>query len=127
MVDRFADAINQIKTNERIGREECVLRSTKLIKAVLDVMKSESYISGYEEFTDGKFKRIRIKLANRINGIGVVKPRFAVSYRTIQKYEMRYVPSRDFGVLIISTPKGIMTNRGIKEAHIGGRLIAYVY
>jgi small subunit ribosomal protein S8 len=127
MVDRFADAINQIKTDERIGREECVLPSTKLVKAVLDVMKSESYITDYEEFTEGKFKRIRIKLANRINGIGVIKPRFAVSYKTIQKYEMRYVPSRDFGVLIVSTPKGVMTNRGIKEARIGGRLIAYVY
>ena len=126
-MDRFADAINQIKTNERIGREECVLHSTKLIKSVLSVMKRESYINDYEEFTEGKFKRIKIKLSNKINGIGVVKPRFAVSYKTIQKYEMRYVPSRDFGVLIISTPKGVMTNKDIKAERIGGRLLAYVY
>ena len=126
-MDRFADAINQIKTNERIGREECILHSTKLIKSVLEVMKKESYITGYEEFKEGKFKRIKIKLSNKINGIGVVKPRFAVSYKTIQKYEMRYVPSRDFGVLIISTSKGVMTNRDIKTERIGGRLLAYVY
>ena len=64
-MDRFADAINQIKTNERIGREECVLRSTKLVKAVLDVMKGESYIKDYEEFTEGKFKKIRIFFAEK--------------------------------------------------------------
>lgn len=127
VMDRFTDAINQIKTNERIGREECVLHSTKLVKAVLDVMKREAYISDYEEFKDGKFKKIRVKLANKINNIGVVKPRFAVSYKIIQKYEMRYIPSRDFGILMISTSKGIMTNRGVKEAHTGGRLLAYVY
>lgn len=127
MVDRFADAINQIKTDERIGRDECVLPSTKLMKAVLDLMKRESYIQDYEEFAEGKFKRLRIKLANRINNIGVVKPRFAVSYRAIQKYETRYIPSRDFGVLIVSTPMGVKTNREVRELHVGGRLIAYVY
>lgn len=126
-MDRFADAINQIKTNKHIGREGCVLHSTKLIKSVLEVMKKESYITDYEEFTEGKFKMIKLKLSNKINGIGVVKPRFAVSYKTIQKYEMRYVPSRDFGVLIISTSKGVMTNKDIKTEKIGGRLLAYVY
>ncbi len=39
MVDRVADAINTIKTNERIGRGACVLESTKFIRAILDVMK----------------------------------------------------------------------------------------
>ena len=126
-MDRFTDAINQIKTDERIGREGCVLDSTKLVKKVLEVMKRESYIKDYEEFTDGKFKKLRVKLANKINKIGVVKPRFAVSYKIIQKYETRYIPSRDFGILLISTSKGVMTNREMKEARIGGRLIAYVY
>lgn len=127
VMDRFTDAINQIKTNERIGREGCVLDSTMLTKKVLEVMKREDYIKDYEEFTEGKFKKLRVKLSNKINKIGVVKPRFAVSYKIIQKYETRYIPSRDFGILLISTSKGVMTNKEIKEARIGGRLIAYVY
>ena len=40
-MDRFADAINKIKTNERIGRMECTVYSTKLLRAVLDLMKKE--------------------------------------------------------------------------------------
>ncbi len=127
MMDRFADAINKLKTDERIGRRECILYSTKLTKAVLDVMKRESYINSYEEFVDGKIRRIKVQLSNRINGVGVIKPRYSVGNGEITRYETRYIPSRDFGILIISTPKGMMTNREAKEAGIGGRLIAYVY
>ncbi|MCL5433759.1 MAG: 30S ribosomal protein S8 [Candidatus Marsarchaeota archaeon] len=127
MVDKVADAINKIKTNERIGRLECILESTKLTKLILKVMKEEKYIEDFEEFTDNKFKKIRVKLLNKINNIGVIKPRFAVSANEIIKYEMQYIPSKDFGTLIISTPQGLMTNREAKAKNIGGRLIAYIY
>ncbi|MEM0149573.1 MAG: 30S ribosomal protein S8 [Candidatus Micrarchaeaceae archaeon] len=126
-MDRLADAINKIKTNERIGRRECTLYSTKLVKAVLDVLKRSSYIGDYEEFEDGKFKYLKVKLSNRINDIGVVKPRYSIAYGFMQKYEMMYIPSRDFGALIISTPQGVMTNKEAYEKHVGGRLLAYVY
>ncbi|MDE1868675.1 MAG: 30S ribosomal protein S8 [Candidatus Micrarchaeota archaeon] len=126
-MDRFADAINKIKTNERIGRSECIVDSTKLIRAVVELMKKEGYISGYEEFTDKKLNMLRVKLANKINSIGVSKPRYSISSRDIQRYETRYIPSRDFGILILSTSKGIMTNKEAKEKNIGGRLLAYVY
>jgi small subunit ribosomal protein S8 len=126
-MDRFSDEINKIKTNERIGRRECIVASTKLMRTVLDLLKSESYISGYEEFTDKKFKMLRVKLANRINSIGVIKPRYAVQCADIQKYETRYIPSGNFGVLILSTPQGVMTNLQAKEKRTGGRLLAYVY
>jgi small subunit ribosomal protein S8 len=127
MVDRIADAINTIKTNERIGRSECVLGSTKLVRSVLDVMKKEQYIQDYKEFVDGKVKRVRVMLSNRINGIGVIKPRYAVTSKEIQGYETRYIPSRDFGILIISTSQGLLTNREAKQKNIGGRLLAFVY
>ncbi|MGD0511047.1 MAG: 30S ribosomal protein S8, partial [Candidatus Micrarchaeaceae archaeon] len=39
----------------------------------------------------------------------------------------RYIPSKDFGILILTTPKGIMTNKEARENKIGGRLLAYVY
>lgn len=126
-MDNFADAINAIKTNERIGRRECILNSTKLIKAVLDVMKKTSYIKDYEEFKDEQRSMLKVMLSNRINSIGVIKPRYSVGKNDIQKYESRYIPSRDFGILIISTPKGVMTSRDAKASATGGRLLAYVY
>ncbi|MCL5430423.1 MAG: 30S ribosomal protein S8 [Candidatus Marsarchaeota archaeon] len=127
MVDRVSDAINTIKTHENVGREECTVQYTKFIKAILDVMKKESYIGDFEEVSDGKFKKLKIKLVRRINDIGTIKPRTAVTTNEIQKYETRYIPSKDFGVLIMSTSQGMMTNREAKEKGIGGRLVAYVY
>ncbi len=127
MVDRVADAINVIKTHEHVGREECVVDSTNLTKAILDVMKRESYVKGYEEFTEGKARKLRVQLSNKINDIGVIKPRHAVKANEIQGYEMQYIPSRDFGMLIISTSQGLLTNKEAKVKDIGGRLVAYVY
>ncbi len=127
MVDVFADAINKIKVYEAQGMYECNVPSTKLMRAVLDTMKANNYISDYEEFKDGKFKALKITLSKRINDIGVIKPRFPVSVEDLQRYEVRYIPSRDFGILIISTPEGIMTNKEARSRKTGGRLIAYVY
>jgi len=127
MVDKFADAINKIKTNENIGRASCILDSTKFIKAVLDIMKREGYIEDYEEFKEDKFKKIRVKLLNRINDIGVIKPRYAIAADEIISQESKYIPSKDFGILILTTPQGLMTNKEAKAKNIGGRLVAYVY
>jgi small subunit ribosomal protein S8 len=126
-MDRFADAVNKIKTNERIGRLECTLYSTKLLKAVLEVMKRESYIKDYEEFTEKRIKYLKVLLSNKINSIGVIKPRYSVQNELMQKYESRYIPSKDFGILILTTPHGIITNREAREKKTGGRLLAYVY
>ncbi len=127
MVDLLANAINTIRTSELVGKDQCIVPNTKLIKTVLDVMKENGYVSGYAEFMDNNAPKITITLSKNINKIGVVRPRFAVRLEDLQRFETRYIPSKDFGILIISTSKGIMTNRSAKENKIGGRLLAYVY
>jgi small subunit ribosomal protein S8 len=127
IMDTLADALNKIKLYENLGKYECSVSSTKLIKSVLEVLKNHKYIESFEEYKEGKFPALKIRMAKRINYLGVIKPRFAVGINDYQKYEARYIPSRDFGILIVSTPKGIMTNREASEKKIGGRLIAYVY
>ena len=127
MSDLLADALNKIKVYENTGRAECTVPSTRLVKNVLATLKSNGYVTEIEEFTEGKFKRLRITLSNKINDIGVVKPRHAVTFDEYQKYETRYIPSRDFGMLIISTSRGVLTSREIKQQNIGGKLLAYVY
>jgi small subunit ribosomal protein S8 len=127
MVDVFADAINKIKVYENNGFDECEVSSTKLIRAVLEKMKDNNYINGFEEVKDGRFSKLKVSLSKKINDMGVIKPRYAIKLDEFQKYETRFIPSKDFGVLILSTPKGILTNREAKQNKTGGRLIAYVY
>ncbi len=127
MVDVFADAINKIKVYENSGMYECTVPSTKLLRSVLAMMKENNYVKDFEEVKEGRFKTLKITLSKKINDIGVIKPRYPVTLSEIQKFETRYIPSKDFGMLIVSTPTGIMTNKQAREKHTGGRLIAYVY
>ena len=126
-MDILADVLNKIKVCENTGGYECTVKSTKLVRAVLESIKKNGYVENLEEINDGKFKNIKIKLSKKINDIGVIKPRHAVNIKEYQKYEKRYIPSKDFGILILSTTSGILTNREAKEKNIGGRLLAYLY
>ncbi|MEM3227488.1 MAG: 30S ribosomal protein S8 [Candidatus Micrarchaeaceae archaeon] len=127
MVDTLADALNKIKTNERIGRGSCTIASTRLIKSLLSILQREGYIRSFEEQSSQGRRVIKVNLANKINDIGVVKPRYPVRKSELLKYESTYIPSKDFGMLIYSTSEGLLSGREIKERNIGGRLVAYVY
>ena len=70
---------------------------------------------------------MKINLIGSINKCGVVKPRFSVKKNDFEKYEKRYLPAQNFGILIVSTSQGIMTNYEAKEKNLGGKLLAYVY
>ncbi|MGB9703144.1 MAG: 30S ribosomal protein S8 [Candidatus Micrarchaeia archaeon] len=130
MVDHLANALNTIKNNEIKGNAECVIRpSTKIIKNVLKVLKENGYIEDFIEVQTeiANLKEIKVKLCGKINECKAIKPRASITYKELQKYEERYIPSRDVGLLIISTPKGLVTNKQARELKTGGVLIAYVY
>lgn len=128
MNDTLATALSNVLNAEKIGRSECDIKPvSKVIKAVLDIFKKEGFIGAYEEIDDGKGKILKINLLGAINMCGVIKPRFAVSKLNYEKFEKRYLPAKDFGFIIVSTPKGIMTHVEAKEKGLGGRLLAYVH
>lgn len=130
MTDHLANALNTIKNNEVKGNRECIVQpSTKLLKNVLELLKKNGYIEDYEEFQTpiAGLKAVKIKLLGKINECKAIKPRLSITYDELQKYEERFIPSRDIGLLIISTPKGLVTNKQARELRTGGILIAYVY
>ncbi|MGC8568079.1 MAG: 30S ribosomal protein S8 [Candidatus Micrarchaeia archaeon] len=127
MNDILVNALNKIKMYEYIGRGDCEIPSSNLVKEIMVLLQKEGYIKSYEEFSKGNVKMLRVYLERKINKIGAIKPRFPVKKDDLQKYEQRYIPSKDFGRLIVSTPQGIMTSREAASLGLGGRLIAYVY
>jgi small subunit ribosomal protein S8 len=128
MNDTLSAALSSVNNSERISRKEVVLFPvSKIIKEVLDVMNKEGYIGKYEEIQDSKGNRMKLNLLGKINKCGSIKPRFSVMLDEYEKFEKRFLPAKDFGILIISTNKGIMTNIQAKEKKIGGKLLAYCY
>lgn len=125
--DPLADALTIIKNAERIGKKECIVKSSKLLANILKVMQDNGYIGTFERIEDGKGGKFKIELKGRIIDTKVIKPRFAVKIDEFDKWEKRFLPARNIGLLIISTPKGIMSHTKAKELNIGGRLLSYVY
>ncbi|MCD6209841.1 MAG: 30S ribosomal protein S8 [Methanophagales archaeon] len=126
--DPLADALSHIKNTERVGKMECSIKpASRLIGNVLGVMKEGGYIEEFEYIEDGRGGVFKVKLGGRINNCNAIKPRFFVRVREYEKWEKRFLPARDFGMLIISTSKGVMSHNKAIEAGLGGQLLAFVY
>ena len=85
------------------------------------------YIGEFEFIDDGRQGKFRVQLLGRINKCGAIRPRFAVKSKNLEKWAKTYLPSRDLGVLAISTPQGVMSHREARQKNVGGQLLAYVY
>ena len=128
MLDPLADAMSVIKNAESVGKPECIIHpASKLIGRALKVMADRDYIGEFEFIDDGKSGMFRVKLLGRINRCGVIKPRFSTKVADLEKWEKRFLPARNFGVLILSTSKGVMAHSDARAQSLGGQLLAYVY
>ncbi len=128
MLDTLANALSTIRNAEVLGKSEVYIRpASKLVMNVLKVILDYGYIGQFRFIDDGRAGVVHVQLLGRINEIGVIKPRFPVKYRDIEKWEKKYLPAQDFGIIIISTDHGVMSHYQAKEKRIGGRLLAYAY
>jgi small subunit ribosomal protein S8 len=126
--DPLNDAMSTMKNAATVGKQECMIRpSSKLIGRVLKVMQESGYINQFEFVEDGRAGFFKVKIEGKINNCGVIKPRYSVRKTDLEKYEARYLPAQDFGVLILTTTEGVITHMKAKELGVGGRLLAYVY
>ena len=113
---------------EAAGKGQCQLRpASKLIGRVLEVMQAADYVAGFERVEDGTGGFYRVTLKGNINNCGVIKPRAAVRRTDLEKWEARYLPAQDFGLLILTTTQGVISQSRAKEMGVGGKLLAYVY
>jgi|SRR3989338_2527038 len=126
--DTVANALNTLKNAEKSTKSECLLKpSSKMIGKILEVLKTNKYIRDFELVDDGKSGIYRVNLLGAINECKAIKPRQPVKKNEIEKFEKRFLPSRDIGLLIMTTPQGIMSHKDAKEKSTGGRMLAFVY
>jgi small subunit ribosomal protein S8 len=126
--DPLADAMSTIVNNERRNRRECIVKpASSLTSRVLRIFQKNGYIGEIELIEDGRSGKLRVQLLGRVNKCGVIKPRHSVKAKGFEKWERRYLPAAGLGILVVSTPKGIMTHLEAMSQGLGGRLIAYVY
>lgn len=125
--DLVSGLFNIIQNNEFVGNRECVYPASKLIAAILKVLQKYSYIGEFEYIDDGRGGKFKIQLLGRINKCGSIKPHFSVKVNELEEWEKQYLPARDIGIIILTTPKGVMSHIEAKKLKVGGRLLGYVY
>ncbi len=127
-LDIISNMMSAIKNAEAVRKKEVVIYpASKFALEILKLLKREGYIEDFQLIEDGRGNKIRILLNGYINDCKAIKPRFPVSKDEIPEYVKQFLPSRDIGILIISTPQGVMTHNECLEKGIGGVLVAYVY
>ena len=126
--DTLANALSKIRQYEGLGKEDCAITPTsKIISEVLSLFKRFGYIKEFTKSNETGKEIITVKLGGMINKCGVIKPRFSVKTLEFEKYEKRFLPSKNMGILIVSTTEGMMDHAAAKEKKIGGKLVAYCY
>ena len=126
--DPLANALSAMKNAETKGKGSCIIQpSSKLIGGVLNLLKDKGYIGEFEYVDDGKAGVFQVSLKGNINNCGVIKPRYPIKRDELDKWESRYLPAQHFGLLILTTTKGILSQDEARKDGVGGKLLAYVY
>lgn len=126
--DPLSNALSTILNAEKTGKLSVVIKPiSNTIRKVFEVMEKNGYLGQSKDVEDGRGNHVILALSGNINKCGVIKPRHAVTKDNFEKFETRFLPAKGFGVLIVSTPQGIMTHDEAKEKNTGGRLLAYCY
>ncbi len=123
--DIVADALNMIKNAKKAGKKTIKINKiSNLFIEILKIMKEEKAINRYK--IDKQTKSVQVTISDLFE-CKAIKPRFTVKLKDIEKYKRRYLASRNLGVLLISTNKGLLTHKEAENEKIGGCLIAYFY
>ncbi|QCX33850.1 30S ribosomal protein S8 [Caloramator sp. E03] len=130
MTDPIADMLTRIRNANIVRRETVEVPSSKMKKAIADIMLNEGYLSSVEEYLDGSVPMLKLSLKYGLN-----KERVITGLKRISKPGLRVYVEKDnipkvlggLGIAIISTSKGVMTDREARKLGIGGEVICYIW
>jgi small subunit ribosomal protein S8 len=127
-MDTLTNGLITVINNEMRNKRECIISpASKLLGRVLRIMQLNGYLGEFEFIDDGRSGKFKVQLLGRINKCGAVKPRFPVQFDKFEDWEKKFLPSRDVGIMVVSTSQGVMSHSEAEEKNLGGRLLAFVY
>jgi len=127
-MDTLANGLTTVINNEMRNKRECIISpASRLLGRVLRIMQLNGYIGEFEFIDDGRAGKFKVQLLGRINKCGAIRPRFSVKMDKFEEWEKKFLPSREVGLLVISSPEGVLSHKEAKEKSIGGKLLAFIY
>ena len=128
MSDPIADMLTRIRNAQLVEKAAVTMPASKLKVAIAQVLKDEGYIDGYRVLEDGGRRELEIGL-KYYAGRPVIERIERVSRPGLRIYKGRdAIPQvmNGLGVAIVTTPKGVMTDRKARQSGVGGEVLCYV-
>ncbi len=129
--DPIADMLTRIRNALMIKSKTCTVKASKVCINIARVLKEEGYIEDYDIIDDGKQGLVRIKLKyDPLTGEPVIRQLKRESKPGRRVYTgVKNIPRvlEGLGVAILSTDKGVLSDREAREKHVGGELICTIY
>ena len=130
ITDPIADMLTRIRNAGSARHESVTVPASSVKKAIAQIMLDEGYIKAYELVNDGVQGSIKITLKYTAN-----KEKAITGLRRVSKPGLRVYAGADelprvlkgLGIAIVSTSKGVMTDKKARELHIGGEVLAFVW
>ena len=128
MSDPIADMLTRIRNAQMVDKAIVAMPSSKVKAAIAQVLKDEGYIDGFQVKVEGGKSQLEIAL-KYYAGRPVIERIERVSRPGLRIYKgAKSIPQvmNGLGVAIVTTPKGVMTDRKARAAGVGGEVLCYV-
>lgn len=130
ITDVIADMLTRIRNANSSKHQSVDIPASGVKKAIAEILLEEGYIAGYEVLDNGNQGTIRVTLKYGANKSKVIQGLRRVSKPGLRIYtSCEDMPKvmKGLGIAIISTSKGIMTDKKAKALHVGGEVLAFVW
>lgn len=129
MSDPIADMLTRIRNAVHVNNKTVTIKRSKICTGIANVLKQEGYITDFDSIDDGKQGILKIQLKYGSRGEKVLNKLTRVSKpgcRVYRKVDELPRPMSGLGISIVSTPKGVLSDREAREQRVGGELLCVV-
>lgn len=130
LTDPIADMLTRIRNANSARHETVDIPASNMKKAIAEILNEEGYIKGYQIIDDEKQGIIRIALKYGANKERVLSGLIRISKPGLRVYAGHdEIPRvlKGLGIAIVSTSKGVMTDKKARAMHVGGEVLAFIW
>ncbi len=130
ITDSIADLLTRIRNANSAKHDTVDIPASNMKKSIVQILVEEGYIKSYQVIEDGKQGIIRVTLKYGENKTPVIQGLRRVSKPGLRIYtSCEDMPKvmKGLGIALLSTPKGVMTDKAARKANVGGEVLAFIW
>ena len=129
MTDPITDMLNQIKNAQAVGKTEVLIPLSRIKNEIAEILSKEGFVGEVKKATKGQIKSLKISLkyTNLVPAIAGFKRVSKPGQRIYEGFSEIKKVHGGYGISIVSTSKGLMTNKEARKQKLGGEIICQIW